>query len=757
MQAKEVLPIELGGTPFKGDIMKLKKIFSVLCVGVISVSAFAFAGCKDEPIQASEAVITGDNDAAIVVNAKTNSSSTKISDELFGIFLEDINYGVDGGLYAELVRNRSFEYGALAIDGALNGWRVDDNCNVEIIDGALDSSGICNNNENYARLSVSEGRAGILNIGFLSEGMAVFEGEKYNFSAYMKANDGYTGKIYVAIIDTQTREIFGEKEFSVSAEKNWIKYEGTIDCNVTANENVGFYFAIDKGSVDVDMISLIPQNNILNMRADLVNALKDLNPKFLRFPGGCVVEGSSLDTMYDWKDSIGVDRTDGKITSVTSTVVDIDNGEKTAVTSVGGVEARPIGIDIWDPAGSSGPAFSLQNGLSSENPYYMSYGIGFYEYLLLCEEMGILAVPDVSVGMTCFARSVTYEVATGEKLQQYVQDAIDFVAFCNGTVDSSDSNIAYWAQVRTDMGHPDPFNLKYLEIGNEQFGEDFVNNYSYFQKAFSEARASYPEVYASVEIIIPNGTDDTHTYAYDEIAASGLGSEYANIADEHYYIAPNDFYNNINMYDEAKYDGYLEQGISVFLGEYAARENTLRSAIAEAAYMTSLVRNGDVIRMASYAPLFARINLAETQWSAADMIWVTNSDYYLSPDYYIQQLYMQNCGKTLLASDIAVEGGTTITNIFHVATLDENGDIILIIVNTFGGMMTTGITIENASVESTAEVTIFNEKGIRDLNTKNSLEETKLYNTVSELTGVDTYFEFDSPAYSAAVIRIHTK
>lgn len=729
--------------------MKNKKIFAVLGAGIFAAGAALMGSCGVS-IEASDPVL-GDYDAAVTVNAATNDDSTVISSDLFGLFLEDINYGVDGGLYAEQVRNRSFEYGALATDGAYNGWTADPSATFEVISDGGD--GICDNNPSYARITSNGAFAGITNKGYLSDGMAVKEGEAYKFSAYIK---GYSGDVKVIIVNTETGESLGELTFTVTASGTWKKYEGKITATATANENVGLSFAVNGGSADVDMISLIPENSVLNMRSDLVQALKDLNPKFLRFPGGCVVEGASLETMYDWKDSIGVNKSTGEVTEVTVPVVDVSTGSENVTTTYGGVETRPLGIDIWDSASGSGPADALTKGLSSDNPYYMTYGIGFYEYLLLCEEMGIKAVPDVSVGMTCFARSATYERATGDELDYYVQSALDFVAFCNGSTDSSDTNIAYWANVREEMGHAESFNLEYLEIGNEQFGSDFLDNYSYFQKAFSEARKTNPEVYGDVQIIISNGTDDPDTYAYDAIESSGLGTDYASIADEHYYNAYNWFHENVDRYDSETYDKYLEEGITVFLGEYAAQENTLRSAIAEAAYMTSLVRNGDVIQMASYAPLFARAKQRDNQWKA-DMIFVTNDSLYFSPDYYIQQLFMKNTGSTVLSSKLVVGESTFSTkNIYQVASLDENGDIILILVNSYNTPMIVGVTIENAkNIQSTGDITIFNSKGVKTETQQNSLTSTVLYNETDTIEISDA-FEYTLPAFSAVAIRIHT-
>jgi len=726
--------------------MKKKQLAALIGAGVITASACLFASCAStEP---SDPVV-GEHDAALTLSAKTDKNNTAISEDLFGLFLEDINYGVDGGLYAEQVRNRSFEYGALAKDGAYNGWRADPSATFEVVTGG----GLCDNNPSYARISSYGSFAGITNIGFVKEGMAVTEGEQYTFSAYIK---GYSGDVKVNIVNTESGESMGELNFSVSASESWKKYEGTITATTTANEDVGLKFSVNGGTADVDMISLIPVNNVLNMRSDLVQALKDLTPRFLRFPGGCVVEGASLETMYDWKDSVGVDKSTGKLTELTVPVVDVSTGKEVVTTTYGGVETRPLGIDIWDSASSLGPADALNRGMSSDNPYYMTYGIGFYEYLLLCEEMGIKAVPDVSVGMTCFARSGTYECASGEELEYYVQSALDFVAFCNGSTDSSDSNIAYWAQARESMGHAASFNLEYLEIGNEQYGDDFIKNYAYFQQAFAEARKANPEVYGGVQIIISNGTDDPDTYAYDAINNSGLGTEYASIADEHYYNSYNWFHENINRYDSETYDNYLKNGITVFLGEYAAQENTLRSAIAEAAYMTSLVRNGDVIKMASYAPLFARTNMTENQWKA-DMIFVSNDSLYFTPDYYIQKLFMNNLGTTVLNSKIVIGESTYPTrNVYQVVTTDKNGDIIITLVNSYNSPMNIGITIEGAeNIAPEGELTVFNSKGLRTDTQQNSLKETVLYNVTSAID-VASEFEYTMPAYSAAVIRVHT-
>lgn len=563
-----------------------------------------------------------------------------ISDMLYGIFIEDINFAADGGLYAEMVQNRSFEFTKLASGNEKHAWKDVGKVMAEVVKN--DKTGCLNaNNPNYMVIkNASSSDAGIANTGFL-DGMSVNEGASYKFSVYAKGTDGYTGGINVDIINGNTdAPAASGKIDSVTAE--WKKYELTLKSSVTAYTNISLQITIPKGQVAVDMVSLFPEDTYKGrengLRKDLAQKLEELSPAFLRFPGGCVIEGASLDFAYDWKDSIGTGA-DGEPLKFNNTY--------------GDVAARKQGQDIW----------TNEHTTSDPYPSFMSYGLGFYEYFLLAEDIGATGVPVLNCGMCCMGQADGSGPAVGTpEFEKYVQDALDLVEFCRG--DSSTK----WGAVRTAMGHEKPFNLKYIGIGNEQWGNNFYKHYEAFASAFDEARKNNPGMYGDIELMFSAGLDDgdsgTHYMdAYKEAAAwlkdnpGRTINDFAGAIDHHYYNDPSWFLEHADYYDEKNYsrdsasmtDTKFGGGINVFLGEYAARSNRLEAALAEAAYMTGLERNGDIVKMAAYAPLFG--NLTALHW-APDLIWFNNHTSTCSINYYMQKLFASNAGTTLLKSTL---------------------------------------------------------------------------------------------------------
>lgn len=577
--------------------------------------------------------------ANYVIHADTSSLDTShaISDTLYGIFLEDINHALDGGLYAELVKNRSFEYGGIASNQNKHGWTSVDTTKefleFSIIDGSEDGSCLHENNPHYARLTCTsaEERPGIFNRGYLN-GMNLEAGEEYAFSAYLRCPDSSGGAVTVSLMDHGSllayQEIPGVTE-------QWQKYEFTltIDSSPTPVEeavgsnmgNVGpaLLVQINDGTVDMDMVSLMPLDTYrdLPIRRDLGEMLEALNPSFLRFPGGCVIEGRDEESMYSWKDSIGG--------GAQLTVGD--------VTTTGSVEVRPQSYSIWKG--------------SQSHPYYTTYGIGFYEFFRLCETLDCMPVPVLNAGMTCQVQSPKYIVydVNSEEFRQCVQDALDLVEFCKG------DDSTYWGGVRIAMGHEEPFALKYIGIGNEQWQSEYFQHYRRFVDAFNEAARENPELYGDIRLIVANSTSSGDRVGWNYVEdCADWGDEITTLVDEHYYESPSFFFTNTHRYDSYDRDSQAK----VFLGEYAAQSNTLEAALAEAAYMTGLEKNGDVVEMACYAPLFG--NRLESQWSP-DMIWFDNATSYGSVNYYVQQLYANNKGilnlPTELTVDAAASGG----------------------------------------------------------------------------------------------------
>ena len=592
------------------------------------------------------------------LNIDAGETLHDISDMLYGIFIEDINFAADGGLYAEMVQNRSFEFTDLAKGDAFHAWSNVGDIEATVI--ADDTEGCLNdNNPSYVKLvNASGAEAGIANSGFL-DGMSIEENADYNMSLYARSTTGYTGSLTVAL--TNDGEVVGEAEITGITD-TWAKYQVTLTSSVTSYSKVKLQVTMADGEVDLDMISLFPaetyQGRENGLRVDLAEKLEALEPSFLRFPGGCVVEGVSLTYAYDWKDSIGCDA-DGNPYEWNGTY--------------GDVAARKQGQNIW----------TNESTTSDEYPSYMTYGLGFYEYFLLAEDIGAVGVPVLNCGLCCMGQSNGSGTAVGtEDFEAYIQDALDLVEFCRGDETTT------WGAVRIAMGHEDPFELKYIGIGNEQWGDNFFAHYEAFVDAFAQAAEENPEMYGDIELMFTAGVDDgdsgasMYMAAYEE-AAEWLSEhpdatidDFAGAIDHHYYNSPDWFLAHNDYYDESNYSRSTEDmtsstyggGINVFLGEYAAQSNNWYAALSEASYMTGLERNGDIVKMAAYAPLFG--NLTATHW-APDLIWFNNHTSTCSVNYYVQQIFAQNAGTALYASTLEgaeVTSDTTLSGMVGVGT-----------------------------------------------------------------------------------------
>lgn len=556
-----------------------------------------------------------------------------ISDLLFGIFFEDINFAADGGLYAEMVANRSFEYTELAANDALYAWSAVNGADLKII---KDDYALNENNPSYLVLANnSDSPSGVANRGFL-DGMSVKADAKYNFSVYAKGLDSYTGKLYVRLCIGS--KVVGEGVIESVTDK-WTKYNLSFTCSETAHEGVTLQVLADKGRVALDMVSLFPEDTFKGrengMRKDLGEMLEALEPKFLRFPGGCIIEGNDYESAYNWKDSIA--------TGSNGLPLEFGGG-------YGDVAARKQGVNLWTNFAAT----------DDPNPCFMSYGLGFYEYFQLAEDIGAIGVPVINCGLYCQMRGRGPVDMESNEFAQYVQDMHDLVEFCRGDENST------WGKVRVSLGHPEPFELKYICIGNEQEGEVYFERYQAFLDSFNEAKSANPDLYEGLELIYSSGASDgTHSgqylpsyeYAKEQLGDSDNAADFAGATDHHYYNEPSWFFKNTDYYDEENYRRSIDEmtdtiyggGIQVFLGEYAARSNRLRAALAEAAYMTGLERNGDIVRMAAYAPLFG--NLTATHWSP-DLIWFNNHQVTGSISYYVQKLFSVNQGTKLLKSNL---------------------------------------------------------------------------------------------------------
>ncbi|MCI5937234.1 MAG: Ig-like domain-containing protein [Eubacterium sp.] len=583
------------------------------------------------------------NKSNYTLNVDALNQVHEISDMLYGIFIEDINFVADGGLYAEMVQNRSFEFTSLASGNEKHAWSNVGTVTTDVVKN--DTSGCLNaNNPNYMVITnTSSSNAGIANKGFL-DGMSITKDNTYKFSIYAKGMDGYTGPVEVSIMNGSTVAAKGTID---RVTDNWKKYQLELTSSVTSHSGVTLRVTIPKGKLAVDMVSLFPSNTYKGrengLRKDLAEKLEALHPKFLRFPGGCVIEGATLQTAYSWKDSIGADA-DGEPYEFNGTY--------------GDVAARKQGQNIWTD----------ELATNDENPSYMSYGLGFYEYFQLAEDLGATGVPVVNAGMCCMGQAYGTSQATAPAIgsaefQRYIQDALDLVEFCRG------DETTKWGKIRIAMGHKEPFKLKYVGIGNEQWGDKFYKRYEAFVDAFAKAKEENPEMYGDIELMFTAGVDDgdsdkvNYAAAYKEADAwlqahpGKTIDDFAGAVDHHYYNDPEWFLNHTDYYDEKNYSrdaASMTQtqfggGMNVFLGEYAARSNQWRSALAEAAYMTGLERNGDIVKMAAYAPLFG--NLTALHW-APDLIWFNNNTSTCSVNYYVQQVFAKNAGTTLLKSEL---------------------------------------------------------------------------------------------------------
>ena len=575
-------------------------------------------------------------DADYGLQISADEAVDEISDLLFGIFFEDINFAADGGLYAEKAVNRSFEYTALARDDALYGWSAVGGAALRVEDAKPDEA-LNENNPSFAVVTNgTDAPAGLANRGFL-DGMSIEKDASYRLSFYAKSAD-YTGPVTAQLCVGET--VAAEATVpAVTAE--WTKYALTLRAGETAHENVTLRLLIGKGTVCFDMVSLFPTDTYKGrengMRKDLGLMLEELHPRFLRFPGGCVIEGIDQGTAYSWKDSVGTG-SDGLPLEFEGTY--------------GNIAARKQGVNLWtDLAATDDPL-----------PCFMSYGLGFYEFFQLAEDLGAAPVPVLNCGLFCQMRGRGPVAMDDPAFAQYVQDMLDLVEFCRGGADTT------WGKVRVSLGHPEPFDLPFIAIGNENEGTDYYERFTAFRQAFDDAKAQNPALFGGTELIYSAGaTDATHgahyiksyEYARQWLAAhpGKTARDFAGATDQHYYNDPEWFLQNADYYDRGVYGRTDDEitatryggAIPVFLGEYAARSNRLRAALAEAAYMTGLERNGDIVRMAAYAPLFG--NLTATHWSP-DLIWFNNHQVTGSINYYVQKLFMNHQGSELLQSEL---------------------------------------------------------------------------------------------------------
>jgi len=592
-----------------------------------------------------------------------------IQPTMWGIFFEDINFAADGGIYAELVKNRSFEFAR-----PLMGWKIlkpDTTTGVLIINRSETNPA----NPRFARITIVPGEAsfGLSNAGF--RGMGIKKGMTYHFSVQARQLEGSTLKMHIELVNNQGKMIGAT--VLVPDSKNWKKYSESFVADATepkARMNVWFE---GNGSVDIDMVSLFPDDTWKNrpegLRSDLVQLLADLKPGFLRFPGGCIVEGRDLANRYQWKNTVGK------------------------------IEDRHLIVNRWN----------TEFAHRQTPDYFQSFGMGFFEYFQLAEDIGAEPLPILNCGMACEFN--TAEVVTLDQLDPYIQDALDLIEFANGPAESS------WGKIRTQLGHSAPFNMKYIGVGNEQWGPQYIERYEAFAKAIKER---YPD------IKIITGTGPSPSGKDFDFAAKELKKLNANIVDEHYYANPEWFFQNAT-----RYDNYDRKSYKIFAGEYAAQskftcspdnQGNWKCALSEAAFMTGLERNADVVYMCSYAPLFAHADA--WQWKP-DLIWFDNLKSFGTANYYVQKLFSNNKGTTVLPMLMENKPLTGQNGLYASAAFDKNSnEIILKLVNSDEKSQTANIVlVSKKRLGSKARMFVLKSE---DLNNVNSMDQPTLISPV---------------------------
>lgn len=809
----------------------MKKKISALVVSGVMGMAMLLGACA--PKEAPFVPETPDAEAPAFANADATLSLTgaidksgeanRISSDLFGLFLEDINYA-SFALDDNLLINSSFENTITAYTGAYGeptyGWTAGGGASISVTSGQggvlSDNSDFGNVNDSY--LSVSQQGGGTLqNSGHSAVPMAVEQGVGYVFSAFIK---GYSGKITLEIRDANTVYASGEVNPSGSG---WVKYQTTLTANASADSGLRFVMTFESGGtvcLDNVMLETQDKNEATGIKSYLYDAIAALSPKFFRFPGGCIIEGLDDTSYYDWKNSIGAVAKDGDDTVPAFTYTRNVDGREEEVTTYGEQATRTPNTNLWgyDNVGRRATAY-----------YQMEYGLGFYEYFLLCEELGAKAIPIVNCGLSCMVRtSQPLNGRHGGKIDDFIQDAFDLVAFAKGDPNSSDPDEAYWAQVRVNMGHTEPFEMDYLGIGNEQWGYYYEDYYEKFVEAFTE-KAKENSLYGSVRLIVGNCTMFTHcenpndpdvpnghrkgaaqtaaeAYVNDDNAAGLYRVADYGVVDQHYYVNYTDLF-----YHHDLYDGYARPDDSpfgyydVFVGEYAANTDIVRSpggenivyestndtantrfddgdtsnwlnALAEAAMMTGFERNGDIVKLAAYAPMFG--NLRGTRQWAVDMMYYTNTALVRTPSYYVQQLFMQNSGDYKVQSELTFASGSaptltfegsgtrgdasrTVDQIYYVVSADEEtGDILIKIVNAGENSVRFNFSLAGMEGIQLADIAGVREVLGYDYTDENALDAENVMaqpaHTIGAFTDGNT-FGYEIKALSVTAIRVRTR
>ena len=631
-----------------------------------------------------------------VLSVNAAKPGASISPAMWGVFFEDINFGADGGVYAEMVKNRSFEFFK-----PMMGWTVNRKQFVEGSVLIMNRKEENSRNPRFIRIALSntsKGDLGLTNEGF--RGMGIKQNLRYDFSVQYRQTQPNT-RIHIELTDS-SKNILGDTVLTLTGTgTNWQTASASLHARSThPNGKLNIWFE-GSGQLDLDMISLFPGDTWKNrpggMRADMIQLLADMKPGFIRFPGGCIVEGFDLTQRYQWKNTVGP------------------------------IADRQLIINRWN--------FNFAHRQALD--YFQTFGLGFFEYFQLAEDIGAEPLPILNCGMSCQFNAA--EVVPLPDLDPYVQDALDLIEFANGSTDTK------WGKVRSDMGHAAPFNMKMLGIGNENWGPQYIERLKVFQQAI---KAKYP----SIKLVCSAGTDsdgDRFDYLDGELRAMK-----ADFIDEHYYRSPEWFLKNARRYDK-----YPTDASKIFAGEYAAQsdrpasvnnKNNWLTAISEAAFMTGLERNAGVVEMASYAPLFAHAD--GWQWTP-DLIWVNNLQAYGSTNYQVQKLFSLYKGSRVLPITMNNDVVAGQDSLYASACVDERtNELIVKLVNASGKQQKNTIHIEGIK-KLAAKASLSTLKA--DLTASNSFDQPKTVAPVETVQAIKgNNISITSPAYSLTVLRV---
>lgn len=603
----------------------------------------------------------------------------KISDLLIGVFFEDINYAADGGLYAELIQNRDFEYNPADKENRDNNWNsrkawsVSDNNIILSIDTV---NPIHHNNKNYAVLNIKNEGLGLINEGW--DGIPLKAGEKYNFSIFARSPENHTGKLLVRLTG-KNGEIYGEA-VTENISNKWAKYEAVITSKETISDARLIIIPKQTGQVDLDMVSLFPEKTFKGrkngLRTDLAQTIADMKPRFVRFPGGCVAHGDGLGNIYRWENTIG------------------------------SLEERKPQRNLWG--------------------YHQTAGLGYFEYFQFCEDIGAEPVPVVAAGVPCQNSAHNGCPIGGQQggipmneMDEYVQSILNLIEYANGDTSSE------WGRRRAEAGHPEPFNLKYLGVGNE----DLITNI--FEERFAMIYKAVKEKFPDIKII---GTVGPFCEGTDYVEGWKLADELdLPMVDEHYYQSPGWYLNNQDYYD--KYDRTKSK---VYLGEYAAhlpgRPSNIETALSEALHLANVERNADIVTMTSYAPLLAKEKY--TQWTP-DLIYFNNTEVKPTVNYYVQKLYGQNSGDEYIPAEVSIsDNQAEIQKRIAVSTVKDSqtGEVYIKLINLLPvevgvNLDTNVLGINTANVQKTVLSGNLDDKSAKPIETSvrlQSLEDMKL-------------------------------